>query len=305
MPGDGQRQRAQRDSGAGHGDSGGGGTGSGDLRAGRWNHRGRGWRAGHGLDFARCGPGRGAGRPPPDVAGRAPRRGIGAAQTRRHARRPPHPGLRQHQRRRRSRGSRGLRRRGCGCAAHGVSVPRPRGRARRRGTTGRLSRHRRVAGGASTDHPRARYRRRQESALRGDRRGSQPIPRLARHPRDVEPARPVPNAAPRHPPGRRRAASRVAVADDRFARRAARDQSPGWRSRGRAGTRRVAFPQEHPHRRHDRSARGRGHRRSVGARGRLLQHRQQRSDPVRHGRRPHQLPRGAHGRSLSSPPYCA
>ncbi len=212
----GERQRTQRDSGAGHGDSRGGGTGSGRLRTGRWNHCGRGWRTGNGLDFARCGPGCGARRPPPGVAGRAPRGGVGAAQTRGHARWPPHTGFRQHQRCGGSRGSRGLRRRGGGCAAHGVSVPGTRGRARRRGTTGRLSRHRRVAGRASADRPHARHRRRQASALRGNRRRSQSLPRLARHPRDVEPARPVSNAAPRHPAGGRRAAGRVAVADDRF-----------------------------------------------------------------------------------------
>ena len=83
------------------------------------------------------------------------------------------------------------------------------------------------------------------------------------------------------------------------------DQSHGWRSGGRAGTRRVAFPEEHPDRRHDRSARGGGRRRSVGARGQLLQHRQQRSHPVRHGRRPRRTPAWRRSPIPFSPPYCA
>ena len=56
--------------------------------------------------------------------------------------------------------------------------------------------------------------------------------------------------------------------------RGARDQSHASRGGGGAGAGRPAFPEEYQDRRHDRSARGGGHRRPVGARSQLLQHRQ-------------------------------
>ena len=137
-----------------------------------------------------------------------------------------------------------------------------------------------VAGRAAADRPHARCRRRQEPALRGDRRGGEPVPRLARHPRDLGPPRPVPDAAPRHPARRRGPPGGAAAADGLVARRVARGEGHDPGNRGGARTRRCGLPAEHPGRRHDRSARGGGHRPRAGARRELLQHRQQRSDPV-------------------------
>ena len=63
---------------------------------------------------------------------------------------------------------------------------------------------------------------------------------------------------------------RAAVADDRFARRVAPDESPGCAKREAELEREgLPFRKKHPDRRDDRSARRRGHRRSTGARSQL------------------------------------
>ena len=185
MPGDRQRQRAQRDPGAGHGDSGGGGTGPGTVRAGRRHHR-RASMASAAWSGSRpaAAEDRDLERTPPSMAGRAARGASRSGTSRprramagRSACSPTSAALAE--------AAEALE-----CGAEGVGVLRTEflflGRAAPPGEDeqfARLSRHRRSVRRASAGDPHARYRRRQEPAVRRNRRGGQSVPRLARHPR--------------------------------------------------------------------------------------------------------------------------
>ena len=114
----------------------------------------------------------------------------------------------------------------------------------------------------------------------------QPVPGLARHPRDAGPARPVRDAASRHPARRPRASGGSVVADG---------LDPGGTAEAKAliGSARERGFGAGAGRRHDRGARGRGDRGPFGRRGQPPQYRDQRPGAVPDGRGSHQFPRGA------------
>ena len=145
---------------------------------------------------------------------------------------------------------------------------------------------RRAAGG----HPHVRHRRRQAARRRVPHR-AQSVPRLARDPHVPRPAGDLPHAAARadargrarrpahHAAARRHRSTRCAQA-----RAAARPRRPQ-----ELETRGVDFRARHPARRHDRDAGGRGGRATrFTRRGRVLQHRHERSRAVHARRRPRQ-----------------